>query len=272
MMESYLALTTALSKITNKCQIKFSAKKPQPDLILHHGSNPVVEYKNPALIMGMYPSLFPFGIGGFEDPRRPTAFYFDIPDRVFRYHHSYMFVVFSILQRRAAHLHTSFSVKKESFDRVSRELHLEQEGSARTLDREQKKALQLLNHVNTISARIPGSQAAKIFVRNEIRSYMGYFGLPILFFTANPNPAHSPIFQVMYGDETLVPAHERSLRLARDPVAAADFFDFSVSCIFKYLLGWDYKKRESSLEGGILGHVRAFYGSTRRGNGCRFFL
>ncbi|KAH7909514.1 hypothetical protein BJ138DRAFT_981566, partial [Hygrophoropsis aurantiaca] len=262
-----------------------------PDLVVHHGNDPIVEYKNPTLIMGMYPSLFPFGIGGFEDPKRPTALsfraqaasYFDIPERAFRYHHAYVFVLFNILQRRAAHLHTSFSVKKESFDRVSHELvsisssvlestatHLEQEGSYQTLNNEQKKALQLLNHVNTISARIPGSQAAKIFVRNEIRSYMGYFGLPTLFFTANPNPAHSPIFQVMYGDETvdltkhfpvLVPVHDRAIRLAHDPVAAADFFDFSISSIFKYLLGWDYKKRESLPEGGILGHIKAFYGT-----------
>ncbi|KAH7904303.1 hypothetical protein BJ138DRAFT_1019305, partial [Hygrophoropsis aurantiaca] len=239
----------------------------------------------------MYPSLFPFGIGGFEDPARRTALsfraqaasYFDIPDRAFRYHHSYVFVVFNILQRRAAHLHTSFSVKKDSFDRVSRELinisssvlestakHLEKEGSACTLSDEQKKALRLLNQVNTISARIPGSQASKIFVRNEIRSYMGWFGIPILFFTANPNPSHSPIFQVMYGDESvdltkrfpaMVPSHDRALRLAHDPVAAADFFDFSISCIFQFLLGWDYKNRESSVEGGILGRVEAFYGT-----------
>lgn len=68
---------------------------------------------------------------------------------------------------------------------------------------EERDALQLLDQVNTMSARIPGSQASKTFVRNEIRNYYGYFGLLQLFFTFNPSPAHSPIFQVMCGDKTV---------------------------------------------------------------------
>src|SRR6266850_7721791 len=32
---------------------------------------------------------------------------------------------------------------------------------------------------------------------------MGYFGLPHIFMTINPNASHSPLFQLMYGDETV---------------------------------------------------------------------
>ena len=39
-----------------------------PDLILHQGSTAIKEYKNPELMPGMFPTLWPFGIGGFEDP------------------------------------------------------------------------------------------------------------------------------------------------------------------------------------------------------------
>ena len=110
-------------------------------------------------------------------------------------------------------------------------------------------ALNLLKQVNTISARIPGSQASKIFIRNEIQSYFSEFGLPHIYFTMNPSDTHNPVFQVMVGDEAvdlttrfpfLVPSHEQALRLVSDPVAAADFFEFCVSTVFEYLFAWDY--------------------------------
>ena len=269
-----------------------------PDLILHHGSAAIKEYNNPDLMPGMFPTLYPFGIGGFEDKERQTPiafekqanYYFDIPDRSFRYHHSYLFVVLNIWQRRTSHLHTYFTVRKSNFDNIAKRLidispevlqstakHLEQNGKYTNLNAAQKQALDLLKHVNTVAAHIPGSQASKILIRNEIRSYTAYFGIPHLFLTVNPSAAHSPIFQVMFGDTSvdltkrfplLVPSRERAVRLAKDPVAAADFFDFSITCLFKYLFGWDYKKHKSSPEGGILGHLKAFYGTgelTERG-------
>ena len=276
-----------------------------PDLILHRGSTAIREYKNPALMPGMFPTLWPFGIGGFDDSDRQTPlsfpvqanYYFDIPDHRFRYHHAYSFVALNIIQRRAAHLHTHFTVKKNNFPTIAENLvkvtpktllstarHFEHEGKYRDLTNEQREAMNLLKHVNTVAARVPGSQASQIHIRNEIRSYFGYFGMPQLYFTANPSATHSPIFQVMYGDTNvdltkrfpqLVPSRERAVRLANDPVAAADFFDFSIKCIFEFLFGWDYQKKCSKPEGGILGHLRAFYGVaelTERANFHGHFL
>ena len=240
----------------------------------------------------MYPTLFPIGIGGFEIPDRTCSisfqkqaeYYLDLADRSFRYHHSFLFVVLNIIQRRTAHLHTHFTIRRSQFERVATKLvavksstlrsvadHLENEGKYNNLTAEQKNAMDLLKHVNTIAARIPGSQAAKIFMRNEIRSYCGFFGLPHIYITLNPSAAHSPIFQLIFGDEMvdlskrfpiLVSARERALRLAKDPVAGADFFNFCITSIFQYLFGWDYGKRESTPSGGILGKLNAFYGSS----------
>jgi hypothetical protein len=263
-----------------------------PDLVLHRGSAAVPEYNNPDLIPGIYPTLFPAGTGGFDIPDRVCALSFanqakyclDLADRSFRYHHSFIFVVLNIIQRRTAHLQTHFTVRRSKFESVASKLvavkssvlqsvadHLEHEGKYVDLSNEQKSALDLLKHVNTIAARIPGSQAAKIFMRNEIRSYCGFFGLPHIYITLNPNAAHSPIFQVMFGDETvdltkrfpiLVSARERAVRLAKDPVAGADFFNFCITCIFQYMFGWDYDKQKSTASGGILGKLEAFYGSS----------
>ena len=263
-----------------------------PDLVLHRGSSAVPEYNNPDLIPGMYPTLFPMGVGGFDIPDQVCAisfanqakYYLDLADRSFRYHHSFLFVILNIIQRHTAHLQTHFTVRRSRFESVASKLiavkstvlrsaadHLEQEGKYSDLSSEQKSALDLLKHVNTIAARIPGSQAAKIFMRNEIRSYCGFFGILHVYLTLNPNAAHSPIFQVIFGDETvdltkrfpiLVSARERAIRLAKDPVAGADFFNFCITCIFQYLFGWDYDKQQSTPLGGILGKLESFYGSS----------
>lgn len=129
--------------------------------------------------------------------------------------------------------------------------------------------MSLLKYVNTIAAHILGLHTSKKFLCNEIHSYFGLFGLPQLFFNFNLNPAHSPIFQVMYGNSTvdltlrfqkLVSACECTIHLAKDPVAAADFYKFSFKCCFEYLLGWVFKNGKSTKTGGIFGHFQAFYG------------
>lgn len=284
---------------------KTPGSQKKPDLIVYRGSLPISEYNNPDLIPGCFPTLFPLGIGGLEIKNQPVplsfqqqaAYYLNIRDRSFRYHNSFVFVCLNILQRRQAHLHTHFTVRKSHFSKVAQSLasvdptvlhslanRLENEHSLSNLSAEEKSAMSLLKYVNTIAAHIPGSHASKIFVRNEIRNYFGFFGLPHLFFTFNPNPVHSPIFQVMYGDSTvnltsrfpkLVSARQRAIRLAEDPVAAADFYEFSFKCCFEYLLGWDFKKHKSTNTGGIFGHLRAFYGSseyTERGTLHGHFL
>jgi len=171
-----------------------------PDLALHRGSIAVSEYNNPDLILGMYLTLFPAGTGGFDIPDRPCALSFanqakyclNLADRLFQYHHSFLFVVLNIIQHRTAHLQTHFTVRRSQFDSVASKLiavkssvirsvadHLEQEGKYADLSNEQKAALGLLKHVNTIAAHIPGLQAAKIF--------MCY---PALFLVHSQQPPH----------------------------------------------------------------------------------
>ncbi|KAG1782955.1 hypothetical protein EV702DRAFT_953228, partial [Suillus placidus] len=263
----------------------------EPDLMMQQGAEPIVKYHNPDLLPGMFHTLYPFGIGGFNDTSQPTPlsfqvqadYYFNLADKSFRQHRTYMFVALNIQQRRMAHLHMHFTVRRSHFETLARSLtsvspqtlrrvadHLQQEHNYSNLSVDDRSALNLLTQVNTIAARVPGSQASKMYVRNEIRSYFGFFGMPHVFFTCNPNVSHSPIFQVMYGDETvdltarypvLVSARERALQLAQDPVAAVDFFQYSVTSLFAHLFGWDYSSQCSTVAGGILGHIEAFYGT-----------
>ncbi|TRM62201.1 hypothetical protein BD626DRAFT_404399, partial [Schizophyllum amplum] len=264
----------------------------RPDLVIHRSSAASPEYNNPNLFPGMFPTLFPNGYGGFEDPQRvipismekQAEYFLDVDHHAFGKHHAFIFVVLNILQRRKSHLHSHFTVNRTSFEAVATELasipveniikvanHLEHEGKVNELDDNGRRVLLLLDKVRSVSAKVPGSEASKIAIRNDIRNYFGFFGMPFLYFTFNPSPVHSPIFQVMFGDETvdlstrypsLVPGPERARRLAADPIAAADFFEFSYRTLFTHLFGWDYDHHESTPTGGILGRVKAFYGTS----------
>lgn len=98
-----------------------------PDLVIHNSQAAICEYNNPNLVPGMFLTLFPFGIGGFEDKARQTGlsfqqqaqYYLNIPDCSFQYHYSFIFIILNIWQRRAAHLHTSFTVKNSKFNSVA---------------------------------------------------------------------------------------------------------------------------------------------------------
>ena len=52
------------------------APSENPDLIIHQSSYAIPEYKNPDLTPGMFPTLFPLGIGGFNDLERERSILF----------------------------------------------------------------------------------------------------------------------------------------------------------------------------------------------------
>ncbi|KAK4702713.1 hypothetical protein P7C70_g3507, partial [Phenoliferia sp. Uapishka_3] len=264
-----------------------------PDLRIPSG-RPVGEYNNNDLLPGLFPSLYPFGIGGADHSQRPTTLSFERQvekslrhhSRAFSYHHAYKFVTLNIIQRHTVHRATAYHSSLGNFPASAKKLteiagnkalvdavaaHFEQEGSYATLTSEQKEVVKLVNKLQTIGMKVPGSDAAKRSLRSDMRSYMGYFGIPSLFLTLNFSPAHSPIFQVMIGNveidlsshlPELMSGPDRARAMAKDPVAAADFYDFMVEAVFKYLLGWDKTSRTSNNEGGLFGKLRAYYGAS----------
>lgn len=89
----------------------------------------VNEFNNLAMLPMCYPTLFPYGIGGADDPHRPNPVslkrhvkhLFSMKDQRFQTHYSFMFIVFNILHRWEALLRTSLKTKKESFVGVAKE-------------------------------------------------------------------------------------------------------------------------------------------------------
>ena len=260
-------------------------------LALPRSSAPTPEYGNTDLFPRLFPTLYPYGVGGFDDPLRtaPIAFrnhvehLLDINDSRFRTHRSFVFVALNLYQRRLSHLHTALAAKRSRWDKVATKLvglskeqldrvakYVEEETRKDQIPAEDKDAFTLLDEVQAINAKIPGSSSSKKQMRAEIRSYFGYFGLPQLYITMNPNASHSPIFQVIYGDKVvdladrfpdLVESCKRRVRVASDPVAGEEFFEFSIRSFLEHLLGWDPDLRKSSPKGGIFGKLRAYYGT-----------
>ena len=292
------AAQTKAAAIRNMATNKKNARKratPRnahvPDLAIPRGAVPLPEYSNPHLFPGMFPTLFPLGTGGFDDATRPVPlgfrtqveYYMDTADRRFRRHRTFLFVALNVWQRRQAHLFTALTVRRSKFDTIAPKLnattpealervahHVESGKPLNALNDEDRTVLSLLDEVSSVSSNIPGSAAAKLKMRHEIRGYMNHFGAPHIYLTLNPNTKHSPLFHAMYGDEAvnlamrfpeMVSSTERAVRVANDPVAGADFFSLSVECFLRDLLGWDSSTATSKDAGGLFGKVRAYYGS-----------
>jgi len=151
--------------------VRHVKEKGRGHIKIPHDSRPVNEFFNPDLI---YPTLYPYGMGGFEDHRRelevPASLkrhvkhLFNMSDRRFQEHRSFMFTVFNILQRRAILLHKHKS-KGAKFrlcgGYIKHDLggyypnYRVAHGDAKSFQNEdERKVLQLLKEVNVCEVRI----------------------------------------------------------------------------------------------------------------------
>jgi hypothetical protein len=127
--------------------------------------------------------------------------------------------------------------------------------------------LNLLKQVNAVASNVPGSSAARVAMRNEIRGLMIEKGLPSFYVTINPADVYNPVVKFLDGSEidvddllpTDVPNYwHKSVLVAKNPVVAARFFNLYMKAFISALLGYDPDQK--NLEGGILGVVKAYYG------------
>lgn len=253
-----------------------------------HEPAPVNEFFNPSLFPMLYPTLFPYGIGGIEDKRRTVAISFEnhikhllsLADRRFQEHYSFLFTAFNIIQRQKMLLHTSLKVKRTRFrswanrfksispTTIENLIAKSSDGKYPTAQNdEERNVLELMRDVNTVTSHVPGSAAARVNMRNEIRALMVKVGLPSFFITVNPADTRSPIVKFLAGHDididALLPEQvpkpwEQSILIAKNPVIAARFFDIYLKAFISTVLGYDSTRKD--LTGGALGPVKAHYG------------
>ena len=98
--------------------------------LIPHSLKPINEYFNPKLFLGLYPTLFCYGYGSPEDKSRPVDIKFrkhiryllSYRDRRFETNHSFIFVVFNMLQRRDACFHDQLIATKPYFQAFTQEI------------------------------------------------------------------------------------------------------------------------------------------------------
>ncbi|CAF4239766.1 unnamed protein product [Rotaria sp. Silwood2] len=245
--------------------------------LIPHSSKPVNEYFNPKLLTGLYPTLFCYGRGAPEDQSRPIEIKFkehiryllSYNDRRFETNHSFIFVVFNLLQRRDACFHAQLIATKPYFQASANEIQsinskdIEMalnNNSKRTYNTEANSALnKLLRHIKTVGGRVMGSAYSRTALRTRIHALIFNQGLPSIFPTLNPADIHSPVALYFAGvqlnldkiqNEQLMDTYRRAEIVASHPVATAKFFHVLISNIL-----------DTMIMGGVLGPVKAYFGT-----------
>lgn len=257
-------------------------------LDMPHDSKPENEFCNPTLFPKLYPSLFPYGLGGFENGHRraPVSLkmqakhFLNLADDRFQVHHSFTFIIFNIMQRRQVLWQSNAKVKRGNFHHTAEifagispeDIETVSSRFARgdhktAYSDSERRVLRLMKEVKLVNRHLPGSNAARLAMRNEIRALMLSHGLPSFFITINPADIYNPLVKFLAGGDidldnllpTDVPAYwDQSMLIAKNPVIAANFFNIYIKAFINSILGFDAES--TYVKSGVLGVVKAHYG------------
>ncbi|CAF4445285.1 unnamed protein product [Rotaria sp. Silwood2] len=245
--------------------------------MIPRGNKSANEYFNPNLLLGVFPTLFPYGCGALEDCSRPVQINFrehvryllSYGDRRFEEHYSFIFVLFNILQRRTACFHAQLMTRRPYFQKSAQLLESLSSEDVTTGLRNISKASYsqvtderintLIKHIKVVGGHVMGSAHSRSTLRKKIHSLCFYLGLPTLFVTINPADIRSPVALYFAGvdlnldkvlPEMLGACYERAQIIATHSVAAAKFFNCLIKSILKNLV-----------LGGVLGPTKAYFGT-----------
>ena len=238
--------------------------------------------RNP--LAAAFPVLFPYGVGSIEASRTikvgvkaHTQWALQYHDQWFATHHSFAFVLFGILQKRAAMRSVQLQMKRKDFERdtvavasvtlADLKKAEEQEGCKQPITNPRVRTLQ--RHVITANGRVTGSDNARAQYRGMIWGTCLFLGGLTLWITINPADVHDPVAQVIAGqaidldkfNNLLGPdPNTRAEVIANNPYAAAEYFNFIIQAILEELFGISKHNSRVKTERGILGDVATYFG------------
>ncbi|CAF4098595.1 unnamed protein product, partial [Adineta steineri] len=249
--------------------------------MIPHGSKPTNEYLNPHLLPGLYPTLFPYGVGGLDDSSRGVKvsikdhmyYLLNYDDKRFEKHHSFMFVVFNMMQRREACLQARLLISKPFFSQEAQTINtittdelqkvLTQTANGRHSFQYNSRINTLLKNIRCIGGHVMGSVQKRSSLKTLIHGLIFNHGLFSIFLTINPADIHHPLTMHFAGidfdidnilPEDLPPTYKRAEIVASHPVATAKFFNHLISSILTTLI-------EGGPNGGVLGKIKAYFGT-----------
>lgn len=241
---------------------------------------------NPNHLLGAFPTLFPYGKGGFETKRAVTVPYerharwaMKYYDRRFRKDPQFPFQVFGVMQKREICRKTDLQMRKSYYTRNKDLLVTIKPQDLVKASSEESRHVRLTNpairalreNVKAVRRKIKGTDEARHIIRSKIWGMTLLFNPPNVWLTINPSDTHDPIAQIFAGCEididkfcdTAGPtSSQRATNVASDPYASAKFFHFIIKTTLEVLLR--IKKVSNGRidrEKGILGHVQGYIGT-----------
>ncbi|CAF3344902.1 unnamed protein product, partial [Rotaria socialis] len=245
--------------------------------VIPRSNMPVNDCANPEFLLGLFPTLFPYGCGAPYDSTRPSPvslnqhirYLLAYEDQRFEKHHSFMFVLFNIMQRRQACWNASLMASRPYFQDTATDLQTLTSKEIETAlisatsqtfsSITNPRVNMLMKRIRTVGGNVMGSAYSRASLRTQIHALIFNQGLPSIFMTINPADIHSRVALYFAGVDldldTILPekipsTYERAQIIASHPVATARFFNVLISSILKCMV-----------EKGVLGPIKAYFGT-----------
>ncbi len=251
-----------------------------------HAAKPSSMYHNPQLYPRLFPWLYPYGLGGFDNTKmscklgrakqiQHRLMYADQRFQVDRY---FPFLAFNQEQIRASTTGGFLLTERAHFkDVAAKILSTDKEVLQGLIDKgksgwsseiatpEEKQCHELLALVDFVAAKVPGSMTQRRNQRSEIKSLIIAYNVPMFFVTFAPVDFKHPICLYYCGEEINLtermpdlPSCTYRLRaIASNPVACARFFDLMVRSFVTQILRVD----DPDCRAGLFGKTSTYYGT-----------
>ncbi|KZV60549.1 hypothetical protein PENSPDRAFT_548781, partial [Peniophora sp. CONT] len=261
---------------------KFAAqwcRRRRPFLMVGSGQRLLPERDYRALTL-LFPHLDPFALGGYYNPQRKKIQFISLKrqlrnlimmyDGPFEHDRTFAFVSWNIVQKMENTQAALFSIKDHVYKDIADELlnsvdavnqlcaKFAENHDARPTGTAERRILQLLNKMKVITRDMPGSSACKLRQRNEIRGLLKSHGCPSLFVTITPADVFHILPYILSGGQAAGFSSQTEFdlarRVARNPAAAAEFFDIVMKGFLEYIVRYKDGQRA-----GVFGTCEAYY-------------
>lgn len=251
-----------------------------------HSADPSSIYNDPKLFPRLFPWLYPYGLGGFANAGIKTTlsriahirFCLTYHDRRFQTDDYFPFIAFNHEQIRASATGGYLLTTRRNFPAVAENLlNLDRAALQRLIDRgrdghsvspqtpEESACMSLLTVLDHVGGQVPGSTTQKKYQRNEIKSLIICYNVPLFFITFSPVDFKNPLclyycgesIDLLTGSGVFPSAGHRLASIADNPVACAKFFHHVVSTFLSTVI----KAGEVGKDCGLFGPASTYYGT-----------
>ena len=237
-------------------------------------------------LLGSFPTLFPYGLGGFEIERQVIVPYeahvrwaLRYEDRRFRKDPHFPFQVFGVCQKRQVCRASVLQIKKGSYFRHQNLLSTITADDLTKASQEETRGVPFSNpavrtlrsQLSAVKTKVQGSDESRMSIRGKIWGTSLLHNPPSLWVTINPADTQDPIAQVLAGADidldnfckTAGPdGKDRAMNMASDPYAAAKYFHFFIETIFEVLFGITRRGNGTlTRKEGIFGTIKSYVGT-----------